>query len=83
MEGPPLAELLPIAMLLLSLRTQLTSLQSLSLELSQSWADADLAFGELASMMQLTKLSMKVNNEVRVASEWHHRRHIQSYPSVE
>jgi len=69
MEGPPLAELLPIAMLLLSLRTQLTSLQSLSLEVSQSWADADLAFAELASMTQLTKLSLMMKNKVCVAPE--------------
>lgn len=57
-EGPPLPDMLPMAMLLLSLRTQLTGLQSLSLELSQSWGKAGLAWMELASMTQLTMLSI-------------------------
>jgi len=76
--------MLHMAMLLLSLRTQLTSLQSLSLELSQSWVDAGLAFAELASMTQLTALSINmVADEVRAElisiALAVHMRHTQSH----
>jgi hypothetical protein len=47
-----------MATLLLGVRTQLTSLQSLTLELCQSWLGAGMAFAELAAMTQLTKLVM-------------------------
>lgn len=83
-EGPLLPYMLHMAMLLLSLRTQLTSLQSLSLELSQSWVDAGLAFAELASMTQLTALSINmVADEVRAElisiALAVHMRHTQSH----
>jgi hypothetical protein len=55
-KGPPLAEMLPMAMLLLGVRTQLTSLQSLTLTLFQSWVGAGLALSELGAMSQLTRL---------------------------
>jgi hypothetical protein len=47
-----------MAMLLRSLRTQLASLCSLSLTVSQSWTGAGLAWAELAAMTQLTRLSI-------------------------
>jgi hypothetical protein len=45
-----------MVMLLRSLRTQLSSLQCLSLDLSQGWTGAGLAWAELAAMTQLTSL---------------------------
>jgi hypothetical protein len=47
-----------MAMLLLSLRTQLTGLRQLTLKLSQGWFGADMAWAELAAMTQLTGLSI-------------------------
>jgi hypothetical protein len=53
-----------MAMLLMSVRTQLTNLHSLILELSQSWAGAGLAFAELAAMTQLTQLHIRSTTKV-------------------
>lgn len=63
-KGPPIADMLPMAMLLLSLRTQLTSLRSLTLDLSQTWRRAGLAWAELADMTQLTTLRINYDGKV-------------------
>jgi hypothetical protein len=63
-RGPQALQVLPMAMLLLSVRTQLTGLQSLTLELSQSWDGARSSWAELAGMTQLTKLHITSINQV-------------------
>jgi hypothetical protein len=55
-ERPPRLDMLPMAMLMLSVRTELTCLPHLTLELSHIWDGAGLAWAELAAMTQLTRL---------------------------
>jgi hypothetical protein len=50
---------------LYSLRTQLSGLQSLALDLQQSWAGASAVWRELGRLTQLTALHIMFEHEVK------------------
>jgi hypothetical protein len=56
---------LPMSTVPYSLRSQLSGLQSLNLDLKQSWAGASAVWRELGRLTQLTALHMMVQGEVR------------------